>query len=115
MNLERKVGGIPEGEIIKLYAGDYLNKFKQIWSPVRSPNPKYRSFNQIRLELRKNDQLIHLAYSKTGNCVMIVKKELNGVGGYTTGRTLIPIEDPGGIEKAKKVIEEFLASDGSNS
>ena len=118
MNLERMVGGIPEGKILQLYVGDYFNRFEQIWLPVHSPNPKYGSFNQIRLEYRKGNQLMQIAYSKTGNCVMIIKKSRSsrpaihareGHDYYTISRTLVPIEDPGGIEKAKKVIEKFLA------
>ena len=70
-NLERSVGSIPEGKILELYAGDYLDQFRRVWRPVTSPNPKFGKFNQVQLHLIVANRRITLAYSKTGKCVMI--------------------------------------------
>ena len=107
-NINRKIGNIPEDKLLELYAGPHSKMMTQKWVPVISP--RTGSFNQIRLEYSNHDLLIQIAYSKTGNCIMVVKKDRACYEEIwqTLSRTLIPIEEPHGPAKVQKMIGEFV-------
>jgi hypothetical protein len=106
MKFERMINNIPEERLLKLYAGIHLDKFTSIWHPVHSP--KSGSFEQIRLKTQKTDEYLHMSYSKTVQCILLTVKIKKNDLYYTINRTRIAIEDPNGIEKARKTIEKFL-------
>ena len=130
--VERTIGGIPESKILQLYLGDLFEQFEQIWVAAWSPSSQ-SYIKQIRFENRVGRSLVHVAYSKTGNCVMIIKKgrRSSAIDGFVTfachfsptygigfeylKRILVPLEEPDGTSRAQKIIKEFIAEIRQNN
>lgn len=121
MKTERIIGGIPESKILKLYVGDMIDQFEQVWVRAFSPS-EGKQIDQVRLERHCGKIRLHIAYSKTGNCIMMIMKApqdskcpccINNF--YTIKRTLTPLSDPGGMTKMQKMIKEFIAEIGQDN